>query len=141
MTVHRDVKRFADPTTTKTPIEKAPDPELGTDLIDHERYISQEYAEREWDSVWTKTWLMGSDIDDLANPGDFVITEIGGQSIVLTRDEEGKVNAFYNVCSHRGNQVAYESSGNQKVFRCSYHAWAYNLRGELISVPDEESFP
>ena len=141
MTVYRDVERFADPATSKTPVDKAPDPQLGTGLIDHERYINPEFAKREWDQIWTKTWLMGADIDDLANPGDFVVTQIGRQSIVLTRDEEGGVNAFYNVCSHRGNQVAYEASGNQKVFRCSYHAWTYNLRGELINVPDEESFP
>ena len=117
MTVYRGIERFADPVNSKTPVDKAPDPQLDTDFIDHERYIIPEFAKREWDQIWTKTWLMGADIDDLANPGDFVVTEIGRQSIVLTRDEEGEVNAFYNVCSHRGNQVAYEASGNQKVFR------------------------
>ena len=77
MTVYRDVERFADPANTKTPIAKAQDPELGTGFIDHDRYISPEFAKREWESVWTKTWLMGADIDDLSKPGDFVVTEIG----------------------------------------------------------------
>ena len=140
MTVYRGIERFADPVNSKTPVDKAPDPQLGTDFIDHERYISPEFAKHEWDRVWTKTWLIGADIDDLSHPGDFIVTELGRQSIVLTRDEDGGVNAFFNVCSHRGNQVACEASGNQKAFRCSYHAWTYNLRGELINVPDQESF-
>ena len=57
------------------------------------------------------------------------------------QDENHQYNAFYNVCSHRGNQVAYGASGNTETFRCSYHLWEYNLRGELIHVPDAETFP
>jgi phenylpropionate dioxygenase-like ring-hydroxylating dioxygenase large terminal subunit len=50
------------------------------------------------------------------------------------------VNAFYNVCSHRSNQIAYGACGNTQTFRCSYHLWEYNLKGELINVPDAERF-
>ena len=80
-------------------------------------------------------------IRDRRNTGDYVVTEIGNESIVLTRDEDGGVNAFYNVCSHRGNQVAYGRGGNTCTFKCSYHLWEYNLKGEIANVPDVETFP
>ncbi len=141
MTVHRTVKRYADPATSKTPPEKAPDPELGHDFIPGERYTSREFMELEWERLWTKVWLLGCWEGDLAAPGDYVVTDIGDESIVLTRDEDGGVNAFYNVCSHRGNQIAYGGGGNRRTFRCSYHLWEYDLKGRLVSVPDLETFP
>jgi len=141
MTVYRKIERFADPQTSKTPAHKEPDPDLGGDFIPPERYTSAEFMRQEWDRVWTKVWLMGAPLQDLAQAGDYVVTDIGHESVVIARDEEGGFNAFYNVCSHRGNQVAYGRSGNTQTFRCSYHLWEYNLRGELIHVPDAETFP
>ena len=141
MTVYRKIDRFADPQTSKTPCEKAPDPDLGHDLIPKERYTSTEFMKLEWDRLWTKAWLLGAWIGDLKEVGDYVVTKIGKESIVLTKDENGQYNAFYNVCSHRGNQVAYGAQGNTDRFRCAYHLWEYNLRGELVNVPDAETFP
>ncbi|NJN51808.1 MAG: aromatic ring-hydroxylating dioxygenase subunit alpha [Gammaproteobacteria bacterium] len=141
MTVYRKIERFADPQSSRTPVQKEADPELGHDFIPAARYTSPEHARLEWQRMWTKVWLMGAPAQDLANPGDYVVTEIGTESIVLTRDEDGGLNAFYNVCSHRGNQVAYGSCGNTQTFRCSYHLWEYSLKGELINVPDLETFP
>ncbi len=141
MTVYRKIERFADPQTSKTPVHKEPDPELGHDFIPKERYTSTDFMQQEWQRLWTKVWLMGCALQDLREPGDYVVTDIGRESVVLTRDENGDVNAFYNVCSHRGNQVAYGSGGHTQTFKCSYHLWEYNLRGELIHVPDAETFP
>ncbi|TDJ39402.1 MAG: aromatic ring-hydroxylating dioxygenase subunit alpha [Gammaproteobacteria bacterium] len=141
MAVYRNVERFADPQTSKTPAQKEPDPQLGSDFIPKERYTSKEFAAQEWDRLWTKVWNMGCWEGDLRNPGDYVVTQLGSESIVLTRDEQGGVNAFYNVCSHRGNRVAYGEKGNTRSFRCSYHLWEYDLQGRLINVPDEETFP
>jgi phenylpropionate dioxygenase-like ring-hydroxylating dioxygenase large terminal subunit len=141
MTIYRKIERFADPTTSRTPVEKELDPDLGYDIIPKERYTSREFMQLEWDRVWTKVWLMGAWIGDLRNPGDYVVTEIGKESIVITRGEDEQYHAFYNVCSHRGNQVAYGQKGNTRTFKCSYHLWEYNLKGELINVPDIETFP
>ena len=140
MTVYRKVQRFADPQTSKTPAQKAPDPDLGYDFIPKERYTSKEFMALEWERLWTKVWLMGAWEGDLQEPGDYVVTEIGNESIVITKDEKGDYNAFYNVCSHRGNQVAYGRRGHVESFRCSFHLWEYNLRGELTHVPDSETF-
>ena len=141
MTVYRKVERFADTHGGRTPARKEPDPQLGYAFIPAARYVSNEFRQLEWERMWTKVWLMGCWEKDLAKAGDYVVTEIGNESIVLTRDETGGVNAFYNVCSHRGNQIAPAISGNTATFRCAYHLWEYNLRGELINVPDAETFP
>ncbi len=141
MTVYRKIPRYADPETTKTPIAKMPDPPLGHDIIPKERYTSDAFRQLEWDRMWTRTWLMGCPESDLQRPGDYVVTEIGTESIVLTRSEDGGVNAFYNVCSHRGNQVAYGERGHFDTFKCSYHLWEYGLKGEIVNVPDIETFP
>ncbi len=141
MTVYRTIERFADPRTSSTPVEKERDPDLGYDIIPKERYTSREFMQLEWERLWTKVWLMGAWIGDLQNPGDYVVTEIGNESIVITRGEDDAYHAFYNVCSHRGNQVAYGERGNTRTFRCSYHLWEYSLKGELINVPDIETFP
>ena len=84
MTVFRKVQRFADPQAQGTPAGKAPDPALGHDLIPGERYTSPEFARLEWERLWTRAWLLGCWEGDLAEPGDYVTTEIGGESIVLT---------------------------------------------------------
>ncbi|MFM8353380.1 MAG: aromatic ring-hydroxylating oxygenase subunit alpha, partial [Gammaproteobacteria bacterium] len=141
MTVFRKVERFGNPETSRTPMEKAIDPDLGYDLIPAERYTSTAFMAREWDRLWTRAWLMGAWEGDLRNPGDYVVTQIGTESIVITKDENHQYNAFYNVCSHRGNQIAYGGCGHVETFKCSYHLWEYNMRGELINVPDIETFP
>src|SRR5690606_28140123 len=122
-----------------TPVEKAQDPDLGHDIIPKERYTSREFMQLEWERMWTKVWLMGAWIGDLQKPGDYVVTQIGKESIVITRGEDDQYHAFYNVCSHRGNQVAYGEMGHTRTFKCSYHLWEYNLKGDLINVPDIET--
>ena len=65
MTVYRKIERFADPQTSKTPVMKEPDPDLGYDFIPKERYTSTDFAQLEWEKMWTKVWLMGAWIGDL----------------------------------------------------------------------------
>ena len=55
--------------------------------------------------------------------------------------EDGVIRALYNSCSHRGALVTRENCGNTKVFRCFYHAWSFNNKGELVGMPDKSGFP
>lgn len=75
----------------------------------------------------------------LSSPGSFITDNLSGVPILVTRDAQGQVHAFLNVCRHRGAQVAKEC-GSAKAFMCPYHAWTYNLQGELIARPEESSF-
>ena len=71
---------------------------------------------------------------EVANPGDFKATQIGESPVLITRGEDGKVYGMLNRCAHRGNLVSMKENGNTKEFYCVYHAWVYNLKGDLTSA-------
>ena len=70
----------------------------------------------------------------IPNVGDWFTVEVVGYPILLVRDKENKINAYLNICSHRGAKLA-EGKGNAvKAFKCPYHSWTYSLNGELLSI-------
>lgn len=71
---------------------------------------------------------------ELAEPGDFCTTFIGEQPVLVTRDTDGQVYAFENRCAHRGALIAMADHGHARDFTCVYHAWTYNLQGDLTAV-------
>ena len=123
-----------------TPAEKAPEPNMGNEIIPKERYISKEFMQLEWDRMWSKTWLVGCREQEIPETGDYITTEIGPESLLIVRGEDGKARTFYNVCNHRGNQVKFDQTGSSRTLQCAYHFWEYDLTGRLISVPDEQDF-
>jgi choline monooxygenase len=76
----------------------------------------------------------------LPEPGSYVARACAGVPIVVVRDLGGTIRAFRNACRHRGMQLV-EDSGCTKIFRCTYHGWAYRLDGRLEYVPHEHGFP
>ncbi|MCP2254292.1 anthranilate 1,2-dioxygenase large subunit [Prauserella aidingensis] len=75
---------------------------------------------------------------ELAEPGDFCATFIGEQPVLVTRDHDGEIYAFENRCAHRGSLLAMEHYGHAQNFTCVYHAWTYNLQGDLTGVAFED---
>ena len=123
-----------------TPIEKAPEPELGSERIPKERYTSREFMELEWERMWTKVWLQGPRLQDLPNVGDYVVESMGPESFIFVRSQPDRVQAFYNVCPHRGNQLRNPGKGRLKSFRCAYHFFEFNLDGSQKNIPDAHDF-
>lgn len=127
-----------------TPLEKAPDPGLGHGIIDQRRYFSREFMALEWQRMWTKVWLLGGREVDIPEAGDYIVTEIGPESILIVRQRDGSVRAFYNVCQHRGNRIrgcGIGSTGSSLSFKCPYHHWEYELDGSYRRIPDIDTFP
>ena len=139
----RDVKvpRVKPEDSPETPAEKAPDPELGTAVIPASRYTSAEFMRLEWEHIWSKVWLLGCREDDIPEPGDYACTEIGRESVLIVRQPDGGVRAFYNVCQHRGNRLRSPGYGSASTFKCSYHHWEYRLDGSFENIPDLDTFP
>ncbi len=124
----------------RTPLEKAPEPAYGSGPIPKTRYTSPEFMQREWEGVWTRTWLLAARESDLPEPGDYATFEIGPESILMVRQPDGSVRAHYNVCQHRGNRLVEPGRGNAALFRCLFHGWVYGRDGSLVTVTDAERF-
>jgi len=120
---------------------KVPDPKLGTEPITGDRYYSKAFMEQEWEKMWTKVWLIAGLESQLKKAGDFITCEIGPESILCTKDKNGKIRAFYNVCQHRGNILMHEEQGSKKFLTCKYHGWMFTADGELARVPAAEDYP
>ncbi len=120
---------------------KLPEPVLRGSPITPERYFSPEFAAREWEKMWTKTWQIAGLAREVASTGDFVTMRLGRETIVCVRGNDNKVRAFFNVCQHRGMELIGAASGNSRRLVCPYHGWAYDLAGKLKTVPDEANFP
>lgn len=105
----------------KTPTEKAPEWALGNDAIPKERYLSEDFMRLEWERMWTKVWLLGCYEAEIGEPGDYITTDIGHESVLIVRGDDGQARAFYNVCNHRGNQVKFDRCGSAKTLQCAYH--------------------
>lgn len=116
--------------------------ELRGDPITGERYYSKEFARKEWDHVFTRTWQIGGAVQQLEKPGAVITQNIGHESILMTRGEDGVIRAFYNVCPHRGNRlVAEDQKCGVKRLVCAYHSWTFGLDGAVRHVRDAEDYP
>jgi phenylpropionate dioxygenase-like ring-hydroxylating dioxygenase large terminal subunit len=120
---------------------KLPEPKLSDKPITGDRYYSREFMQAEWDHMWTRVWQVAGVEAQLAKPGDFITAEIGPESILCTRDTDGKIRAFYNVCQHRGNRLVDDEQGHAPRIVCRYHGWQFKSDGELVLVPCPEDFP
>lgn len=93
-------------------------------------YHSPELYRREVEELFKKEWLMVGRVEEFPNPGDYMALRICDEPIIVARNREGDLNAFFNMCVHRGVEVA-EGAGNSRSFKCPYHGWVYDLNGQL----------
>ena len=103
-------------------------------------YTDPRIFQREREKIFGASWQFACHVESLKNNGDFKVCEIAGESLILIRESEASINAFYNVCVHRAARLL-EGEGCKKRFSCPYHAWTYNTRGELIVAPNSENVP
>jgi phenylpropionate dioxygenase-like ring-hydroxylating dioxygenase large terminal subunit len=105
-----------------------------------DRYISPAFMRREWEGMWTQSWLLAGLECDAREPGDYFVFDIGRESILVTRTDAGDLSAVYNACQHRGNRIMTNERGSVSAIACPYHGWTYELDGTLKQVPDAERF-
>jgi Rieske 2Fe-2S family protein len=114
-------------------------------------YYDPAHYERELQAIWHRNWIYVCRASTLAEASSFRTFTIGGQSILVVRDEKGVLRAFHNTCRHRGSALCAEPHGKLrgKAITCRYHGWSYDLRGRLAAVPalgmsadfDRRNFP
>jgi len=108
--------------------------------IPGKRYTDQNLFDLEMEKIFLKSWLMVFREDEIPNTGDYKIWDKLGRDILVVRQKDNSIKAFYNTCMHRGAPVVRDKKGSTKLLRCQYHSWAYDLGGNLIKVPDMRDF-
>lgn len=130
-----------DQSTTRRELPAWPPQTLRGHKLDGYRYTSGEFMRQEWDHMWTRVWLLLGREDQMPLPGDWQQEEVGRESILMVRQTDGGIRAFYNVCQHRGQRLVNEARGHVRRFICPYHSWAWTTEGELDFVQDADDFP
>jgi choline monooxygenase len=96
-------------------------------------YTNQEFFNLEKEMVYANGWVAAGCLHQVSHPGDILVTEVAGRSILIIRDKTGKLGAFYNVCRHRGSKLLEESCKENSI-RCPYHGWVYGLDGKCLGT-------
>ena len=97
-------------------------------------------------NLFARNWVMVGHRSQILRPGDYFTAEIGGESLIIVRDQSGTTRAFYNVCRHRGTRLSEhrpgaDGCGHVSVIQCPYHAWTYGLDGRLMGAPHMDEVP
>ena len=109
------------------------DAAVGRNDVSH--YVSEARFDVEREKLFARLPLIVAHSSELAEAGDFLRRELAGRSVLITRDKTGQVNAFLNVCRHRGTRLVDDAAGCKHRFSCPYHGWTYANTGELIAAP------
>ena len=141
----------------------------GARTMPREYYTSSDVLADERARLFPRMWHCAGRVSRLTRPGDFMVREIAGESLLIVRQkerapspslrsrvssatggEDGELRAFFNVCRHRGTRICRETSGQfPETIQCPYHAWTYGIDGRLIGAPhmqdvagfDKNAFP
>ncbi|MFD9498802.1 Rieske 2Fe-2S domain-containing protein [Streptomyces sp. NPDC060035] len=103
--------------------------------MDRRIFFDEECLERELELVFAPSWQFVAFESELPDRGDYVVRRMGRDSVIVTRDEQGRMAVLLNSCNHRGTQLCRATFGNSAHFRCSYHGWTYANDGRLVGVP------
>jgi phenylpropionate dioxygenase-like ring-hydroxylating dioxygenase large terminal subunit len=123
-------------------------PEISLAPVDYSDSVDPAYYELEREAIFKKTWLMVGRVEQLPRVGSYFTKElqVASTSVILVRGKDKEIRAFYNICRHRGNKLVWndypaeETSGTCRTFTCKYHAWRYELDGQLTFVQQESEF-
>jgi len=97
---------------------------------------------REQETIFEDMWFCAVWAADIAEPGQFRVVEVGRESVLIVRDNDGTLRAMLNVCRHRGARLCTEESGQlRRTLQCAYHAWTYDLAGRLVAAPNLVKMP
>ena len=106
-------------------------------------YLGEKRFEAEREHIFLDQPLLACLSQDLPEPNTAIVFDAAGPSIIVSRDKNGEVNAFLNMCTHRGAKIIEENepwAGNSKRLSCPFHAWMFNSGGKLVGQPGKEGF-
>ncbi|TDG14876.1 aromatic ring-hydroxylating dioxygenase subunit alpha [Seongchinamella unica] len=115
---------------------------LGDDDIDCSRYISADFARKEFDRLWNRCWQWVCREEHIPDVGDNYVYQIGPYSVIVVRSSADGIRAFINSCPHRATRIlGGEGTGFSNAFTCPFHGWSFSLDGCLQALPARWDFP
>ncbi len=98
-------------------------------------YHDPEIHQRELQAIFHRSWIYIGHASQLPQPGDYRVDQVADQCVFVVRSDVSTIQAFHNVCQHRGHQLLQDSGNTGKKIVCPYHAWTYRLDGSLANAP------
>lgn len=121
-------------------IESVRKPFASATSLSPEVFTSPKWFDFEKEHILYKHWNFVGLQQNVPGIGDYFVTELYGESIIIIRDHDKRLHAFLNVCRHRCSKVL-SDSGSCRVIRCPFHAWTYRLDGSLKRATDFPDMP
>jgi choline monooxygenase len=97
-------------------------------------YTEQAFFDREVERIFKKNWIFVGREEQISAPGDYLTTELFGESIIVVRADDGSISAHANSCRHAGTRLL-DAAGHCAHFICPFHGWTYSLSGQLLGAP------
>src|SRR5437764_13424575 len=113
----------------------------GAETLPQRYFVSPEIFAEELQKIFAANWVLVGHQSQLANPGDYFLAEIAGESLIVTKDQRSTIRGFYNVCRHCGSRLCEEQNEHVAAIQCPYHAWTYALDGRLLGAPHLDETP
>src|SRR5688500_781905 len=108
----------------------------GARTLPRELYTTQPVLDAELERIHARSWNCVGRASMLPSAGDYVLRTIANESIIVLRDSNRVVRAFFNTCRHRGTRICMAETGQfSETIQCPYHAWTYSTDGRLIGAP------
>jgi phenylpropionate dioxygenase-like ring-hydroxylating dioxygenase large terminal subunit len=105
-------------------------------------YTDPALFDAELEGLFGRMWFYAGRSEEIARAGQYVVREMNGRNVVVTRNASGEARAFHNVCRHRGTRICPDATGQfAGSIQCPYHAWTYDLDGRLIGAPHMDEVP
>lgn len=111
--------------------------DLDQGIISREIFVNEGLYQQEQEQIFARVWLFVGHESQVPNAGDFTVSCMGEESVILTRDSHDQIHVLLNTCMHRGMKVCRYDEGNTNTFTCPYHGWSYGVDGSLVSTPGE----
>src|SRR6266568_3727204 len=114
----------------------------GAKTLPQQYFISPDVFAEEQERIFSRQWILVGHQNRIVRAGDYFVSKIADESLIVVRDKRGEIRGFYNVCRHRGSRLIESRNGQlSAAIQCPYHAWTYGLDGRLLGAPHMDDVP
>ena len=103
--------------------------------LPNDAFTTQAFLSLEHKTLFKRSWIFAGRASGIADPGDVEPVDVAGSSLFMVRESDDRIRVFHNVCPHRGARLVIESLRGTPALTCPYHAWTFDLNGDLRGRP------